>query len=100
MCRPSPSDDKGQSLTLTRLRGGARRPGPRDDKGQSGGRVKVRRVLYIAATVASRLNPILKAFYQRLVSAGKPMKGTLAAVMRKLVVLLNQLLKNPEFSLA
>jgi transposase len=65
-----------------------------------GGCVKVRRVLYMAATVASRFNPILKAFYQRLVAAGKPKKVALTAVMRKLVVLLNQLLKNPEFTLA
>jgi transposase len=54
----------------------------------------------MAATVASRFNPILKAFYQRLVAAGKPKKVALTAVMRKLVVLLNQLLKNPEFTLA
>jgi transposase len=65
-----------------------------------GGRVKVRRVLYMAATVASRFNPILRVFYQRLVAAGKPKKVALTAVMRKLVVLLNQLLKNPEFTLA
>ena len=65
-----------------------------------GGRVKVRRVLYMAATVAARFNPILKAFYQRLVAAGKPKKVALTAVMRKLVVLLNQLLKKPEFTLA
>ena len=65
-----------------------------------GGRVKVRRVLYMAATVAARFNPILKVFYQRLVTAGKPKKVALTAVMRKLVVLLNQLLKNPDFTLA
>jgi len=65
-----------------------------------GGRVKVRRVLYMAATVAARFNPILKAFYQRLVTSGKPKKLALTAVMRKLIVLLNQLLKNPEFTLA
>ena len=65
-----------------------------------GGRLKVRRVLYMAATVAARFNPILKAFYQRLVAAGKPKKVALTAVMRKLVVLLNQLLKNPHFALA
>lgn len=65
-----------------------------------GGRVKVRRVLYMAATVAARFNPILKAFYQRLVAAGKPKKVALTAVMRKLIVLLNQLLKNPDFTLA
>ena len=65
-----------------------------------GGRVKVRRVLYMAAVVAARFNPILRAFYQRLVAAGKPKKVALTAVMRKLVVLLNHLLKNPHFKLA
>lgn len=65
-----------------------------------GGRSKVRRVLYMAAIVAARFNPILKAFYQRLVCAGKPKKVALTAVMRKLVVLLNHLLKNPHFKLA
>ena len=65
-----------------------------------GGRVKVRRVLYMAATVAARFNPILKTFYQRLVTAGKAKKVALTAVMRKLIILLNQLLKNPEFTLA
>ena len=64
-----------------------------------GGRVKVRRVLYMAAVVASRYNIVLKAFYTRLVAAGKPKKVALTAVMRKLVVLLNHLLKNPTFTL-
>lgn len=65
-----------------------------------GGRLKVRRVLYMAATVAARFNPMLCAFYQRLVAAGKPKKVALTAVMRKLIILLNQLLKNPHFALA
>ena len=65
-----------------------------------GGRVRVRRVLYMAAVVATRFNPILKAFYDRLVKAGKPKKLALTAVMRKLIVLLNHLLKNPQFKLA
>jgi len=65
-----------------------------------GGRVQVRRVLYMAALVAARFNPILKAFYQRLLADGKPKKLALTAVMRKLIVLLNHLLKNPEFKLA
>ena len=65
-----------------------------------GGRVRVRRVLYMAAVVAARFNPILKAFYDRLVQAGKPKKVALTAVMRKLVGLLNRLLKNPQFNLA
>jgi transposase len=48
----------------------------------------------MAALVASRSNPILKEFYLRLRAAGKPAKVALVAVMRKLVVLMNHLLKN------
>jgi transposase len=54
----------------------------------------------MAAVVAARFNPILKSFYQRLVAAGKPKKVALTALMRKLVVLLNHLIKNPQFNLA
>lgn len=64
-----------------------------------GGRAAVRRVLYMAALAASIHNPILKAFYQQLRARGKPAKVALTAVMRKLVVLLNRLLKNPNFCL-
>ncbi len=60
----------------------------------------MRRVLYMAAVVATRFNPILKAFYSRLVAAGKPKKLALLAVMRKLIILLNRLIKNPQFTLA
>jgi transposase len=58
------------------------------------------RALYMAALVAARANGHLKAFYQRLRLAGKPAKVTLTALMRKLIVLMNQLLKNPHFELA
>lgn len=61
-----------------------------------GGRAAVRKVLYMAASIH---NPILKAFYQRLRSNGKPAKVALTAIMRKLVILLNRLLKNPNFCL-
>jgi transposase len=64
-----------------------------------GGRAAVRRVLYMAALAATQHNAILKAFYQRLRQNGKPAKLALTAVMRKLVVLLNRLLKNPQFNL-
>lgn len=66
----------------------------------SGGRAEVRRALYMAALSASRNNSLLKAFYDRLIAAGKPAKVALTAVMRKLIVLMNHLLKNPKFSLA
>lgn len=64
-----------------------------------GGRAPVRRALYMAALVAARANPHLKAFYQRLRAAGKPAKVALTAVMRKLVVLMNHTLKHPDFVL-
>ena len=64
-----------------------------------GGRPAVRRVLYMAALTAAVHNPILKAFYQRLRQNGKPPKVALTAVIRKLVILLNRLIKNPDFSL-
>ena len=66
----------------------------------SGGRAEVRRALYMAALSASRSNHLLKPFYDRLIAAGKPGKVALTAVMRKLIVLMNHLLKYPSFSLA
>jgi transposase len=65
-----------------------------------GGRSPVRTALYMAALVASRHNPILKALYQRLLLAGKPKKLALTVLMRKLILLANRLLKYPNFSLA
>jgi transposase len=65
-----------------------------------GGRSAVRRALYMAALSASQFNCVLKEFYQRLRNAGKPAKVALTAVMRKLIVLMNHALKNPDFSLA
>ena len=65
-----------------------------------GGRTQVRQSLYMAAVTASRHNPILRPFYQRLIQAGKPAKVALTAVMRKLVELANHLLQNPNFILA
>ena len=59
-----------------------------------GGRGEVRRALYMAALSASRCNPILQAFYQRLRAAGKAHKVALVAVMRKLLVHLNSILKS------
>ena len=66
----------------------------------SGGRADVRSALYMAALSASRSNHLLTPFYDRLVAAGKPAKVALTAVMRKLIVLMNHLLKYPEFVLA
>lgn len=66
----------------------------------AGGRAPVRRLLYLSSLTAIRHNPILKAFYQKLRSAGKPAKAALTAVARKLIIVLNSALKNPDLSLA
>ncbi|MFZ5698851.1 MAG: IS110 family transposase [Pseudomonadota bacterium] len=58
-----------------------------------GGRANIRQALYMPALVASRFNPDLKAKYQQLIKAGKPAKVAITAIMRKLIVLANALLK-------
>lgn len=66
-------------------------------KGKSmigGGRKTVRSALFIAAMVASRYNPVLKHFYDRLVAAGKPKLLSIVAVARKLLTMLNAILRD------
>ena len=58
-----------------------------------GGRGNLRKVLYMAALVARRCNPVIRAFYQRLKENGKPPKVALTACMRKLLVILNAMVK-------
>jgi transposase len=58
-----------------------------------GGRAPVRAALYMSAVTASRYNPVIRAFYQRLRAAGKPAKVALTACMRKLLIILNAMLK-------
>jgi len=69
-----------------------------------GGRARVRAALYMATLVATRYNPVIKAFYQRLLEAGKVKKVALTACMRKLLTILNAMVKhncpwNPELAL-
>lgn len=69
----------------------------------SGGRKSVRNVLYMAALTALRFNPVIKRFAQRLTARGKPFKAMITACMRKLLVIINTLLKtgqawDPKFS--
>ena len=59
-----------------------------------GGRATVRAALYMAALVGSRRNPVLRALYTRLLAAGKTKKVALTACMRKLLTILNALLKH------
>lgn len=59
-----------------------------------GGRKYVRDKLYMATLVASRYNPIIKEYYQRLLQAGKAKKVALVACMRKLLIIINTMVKN------
>jgi transposase len=59
-----------------------------------GGRSDVRTALYMAALAATRFNPVIRAFYQRLESAGKPKKVALTACMRKLLTILNAMMRH------
>jgi transposase len=92
--------NRGQAAALAGLAPHPRESGQwRGQRRIGGGRPAVRRALYMAALVAARSNTQLKAFYQRLRLAGKPAKVALTAVMRKLIVLMNHLLKNPDYVL-
>jgi len=59
-----------------------------------GGRSDVRAALYMAALVATRFNPLIRAFYQSLKEAGKPKKVALTACMRKLLTILNAMMRH------
>ena len=59
-----------------------------------GGRAAVRSVLYMAALTAIRWNSVLKAFYNRLIEAGKKKKVAITACMRKLLIILNSMVRN------
>lgn len=61
-----------------------------------GGRAKIRSVLYMAALVAVRFNPMIKAFYERLLQKGKLKKVALTACMHKMLILLNAMMKNNQ----
>jgi transposase len=72
-----------------------------DDSGQHrglrhifGGRARVRCMLYMASLTAMRFNPVIKQFYQRLVAKGKPSKLALTACMRKLLSIVNLMVRN------
>ena len=59
-----------------------------------GGRADVRAVVYMAALVAIQHNPAIRAFYSRLIAAGKPKKVAIVACMRKLLTILNAMLRD------
>ena len=59
-----------------------------------GGRAPVRAMLYMAALVASKCNPVIRSFYLRLGAMGKPAKVALTACMRKLLTILNAIARD------
>jgi transposase len=65
----------------------------------AGGRTQVRSALYMAALSASRSNPAIKSFYARLIDAGKPKKVALTACMRKLLTVLNAMVRDHTLTL-
>jgi len=92
---------RGQAAALLGVAPFTRESGAERGKRRiSGGRAQVRACFYMAAMTSMRDNRILRELYKRLRDAGKPGKVAIVAVMRKLICLLNHMLKNPQFSLA
>ena len=91
----------GQAAALAGLAPYARDSGKKQGRRYvQAGRAQVRRVLYMAALSASRYNPVLREVYQRLLKRGKAKKVALVAIARKLIELMNLMLKKPHFLLA
>ena len=89
--------DRKQIAALVGVAAFSRDSGPhRGKRTVWGGRARVRAALYMGALVASRWNPVIRDFYQRLLAAGKPKKLALTACMRKLLTILNCMLKNGQ----
>ena len=90
--------DRKQIASLAGLAPYTRQPGKWKGKSMiGGGRKDVRTAIFMAALVGTRFNPVLKAFYRRLLAAGKPKMVALIATARKLLTILNAILrdKNP-----
>ena len=86
--------DQRQAASLAGLAPVARDSGKwKGKRSIRGGRATLRQALYMPALVATRFNPDLKAKYQALVAAGKPAKVAITAIMRKLLLLANALLR-------
>jgi len=66
----------------------------RDRRMIVGGRAHVRRILYMATVAAIKYNPVIRAFFHRLVAAGRPGKVAVIAAMRKLLTILNAMLRD------
>lgn len=89
--------NRGQIAKLVGVAPIVNQSGNSDKKRKArGGRSQVRCVLYMAALVATRHNPVIKEFYQRLLSRGKLKKVALAAAMRKLLTIINEMVHKGE----
>jgi len=89
--------DRRQAASLAGLAPWTRQSGQwRGKSFIGGGRATVRSALFMAAMVAARYNPVLKAFHQRLVTAGKPKMAALVAVARKLLTILNAIVRDKK----
>jgi transposase len=87
--------DQGQAASLAGLAPVARQSGQWTGRAFiRGGRANVRQALYMPAIVAMRFNPDLKEKYEKLKAAGKPSKVAITAIMRKLIILANALLRD------
>lgn len=87
--------ENGQAASLAGLAPIARQSGQWTGRAFiRGGRANVRQALYMPALVAMRFNPDLKAKYEKLVAVGKPPKKAITAIMRKLIVLANALIRD------
>lgn len=89
--------DRKKAASLAGLAPHPRQSGTMDGyRSTRGGRPEVKKVLFMAALTASRYEPKLAAFYQRLIARGKKPISAMTAVMRKLVVICNARLRKPE----
>lgn len=89
--------NRGEIAKLVGVAPIANQSGTRDGaRSIFGGRSHVRRVLYMAALTATRFNPVIKKFYQRLLARGKKKKVAIVACMRKLLTILNEMVRNQE----
>jgi len=87
--------ENGQAASLAGLAPIARQSGQWTGRAFiRGGRANLRQALYMPALVAMRFNPDLKAKYEKLVAVGKPPKKAITAIMRKLIVLANALIRD------
>lgn len=91
---------RGQLISLAGLAPFDRESGKTKKKAFiHGGRAKVRKCLYMAAQSAATHNPVIKAYVSNLMNRGKPYKSALVAAMRKLLICMQSLSKNPNFVL-